>query len=217
MSPIHIWSGVFQLWFLCCMARWVSLHASPLRVESPFLIALWFFWHQPCWSSKPDVLGLISSMQVPRAQVPDIGTACSSGRSLYLWDLIDCGLHPLEVGFLVGPCLCLFIHLTVDLVLYCRGAVWLVFRSFSYFHREYCLYVAVDLLCPWEENAGPFLGCYWTTSHPLLFFFLFFLFLFSFFFCIKNCIRDRPYGERERQFKYSMISGNNVRIKHYWK
>ena len=92
----------------------------------------------PVGLSKPDVLGLISPMQVPGVRVPDIGHKFLLLRKkLCICEI--CLIVSLHTGGGVfdGTMSASFTHLIVDLVLCCRGALWLVFRSFFfYLNRE---------------------------------------------------------------------------------
>lgn len=69
-----------------------SLHTAR-KSDSLLLTALWLSWMQTLFVSKPNVLGLISPMQVPRAGVLDVGHKPSLLREkLRICELSpDCG------------------------------------------------------------------------------------------------------------------------------
>ena len=92
----------------------------------------------PVGLSKPDVLGLISPMQVPSIWVPDIGHKFLLLRKkLCICEIsLIVSLHTGGGVFDGTMSLASFTHLIVNLVLCCRGAFSLVFRSFFFFFNR---------------------------------------------------------------------------------
>ena len=164
--------GAFKLlslsltwWFSsCCICpgtqhRWVCVWALqeqslsfPLPSGSPR--------QKPRWFSKPDVsYGGLSSW----CRSPGLGNPCgariphSSGGLPQLWNPSLLWVAALGVWVLIRPTLCPPRHLKVasSNILICSTSVLLAFRSFS---EMVVLYVAVVLVCLWEEiSLGIFL------------------------------------------------------------
>lgn len=87
--------------------------------------------------------GPISLVQIPRVEVPDVGTNLLLLReNLYLWFLPTVGHHA-GVGLMARLHLCLsYSSWCGPFILCCGRAVWLAFRSFS---KGIISWAAVDL------------------------------------------------------------------------
>ena len=148
---------------MCWDPRWVSLCMSPLRVESPFPGAFWFFW---CFGFQSQTFWrLISLVQFPRMGIPHMGLEphTPQGYSPYLWDPSCLWVATLECGVLVRLHLYLSYPSQCELFIFCCGrALQLVCRPFL---EGIFPYVAAGLLCPWEQ-ASP--GSSYDTIYPCL-------------------------------------------------
>lgn len=90
------------------------------------------------WLLKPDILGTHLFLEGPRGWVPDVGHKFITlqGETPYLWDPSWLWVAPPRVGTVV------------------RSDIFQ--RDFMSFSEGNFAYVAVVLLCPWEElSSGP--------------------------------------------------------------
>ena len=120
---------------------------SPPKGDFRFPVALWDPWCQPHWFSKPGVPRAHLSSADSRSQGAQCGTPFlhSSGENTCL-----VRLHPI-VCCCTRLCLCLSPNLMWHFYsLLLRAAIG-AFRSFS---ERNNLYVAVDLVCPWEKVSS---------------------------------------------------------------
>lgn len=99
-------------------------------------------------------------MLAPRVGMPDMrhNPFTPQERVLYWGILPDCGVTMSRVGSEVRLCLCLSYPCPcISLVFCCGDAPHLGLRFSS---KENYLYVAVNLLCPWEKVSS---GSFYTT------------------------------------------------------
>lgn len=189
---------------------------KPFTMEFCSLHPLVLLNISPVGLSKPDVLRLISPMQVPGVQVPDIGHKFLLLRK----KLCICEISWLWV-FILGVCLwwdhvsATFTHLIVDFVLCCRGALWLVFGSFFFFNRECSLCSCRFAVSMRGGEFRTFLGL--LLNHlPRLTLVLFIIPLVLVLLLYQKVYKvESLRGERD-SLNIVIIHGNSVRIKHYW-
>ena len=108
----------------------------------------------PCWFSKPNVFGACLSGAGPKGEVPDVGhKSLTPQREFpYLWHPSRLWVTVLGVGFLVRLGLCLsYLSQCGPFILCCGVAVQVVLWFLS---EGIAPYVAVDVLCPWEEMSS---------------------------------------------------------------
>lgn len=99
-------------------------------------------------------------MIAPRVGMPDMrhNPFTPQERVLYWGILPDCGVTMSRVGSEVRLCFCLSYPCPcISFVFCCGDALHLGLRFFS---KENYLYVAVNLLCPWEKVSS---GSFYTT------------------------------------------------------
>lgn len=133
---------------LCLYSEQVSLHVNLSRTESQFSTALQLFKCRPHWSSKPNIMGLIFLVQVPRGSPGGTWTPQLHRGHLHSCDISPAsGSRTLGMGSVQTASLTLLPTLTWHSVYIpsCRKSAVLVFRSFP---EIIIARVVVVLVCP---------------------------------------------------------------------
>lgn len=124
----------FKLLLLHWFLRGVSLYMSPLREVSHFPTALWVSRHEPCYISKPDILGAYLFIAHPGVGIDTMEHEpfIAQRKALDFWDPSQLWITSLQVGFLMRLPLCPSYSSTCGLyTVCCRGTVQLVLGLFQ--------------------------------------------------------------------------------------
>lgn len=146
---------------------------SPLRAAFQFTIALWVSWAWACWLSKLDVLGFHLLGAGLKVGVSDVGwKPCASQREAQIWEI--------PLALCAWPCMVWhWWRARISASSACSGGCFLThpvcsshWACFGFLSEEIVLYIAIGLVCLWEEvssGSSYVATCNW---NPLVLFLL---------------------------------------------